>query len=645
MKILLVDDEAQVLVAWKEILELAGGCEVRTAATAGEAIKTAREWGGADVLVTDVVMQPMDGFALRDILSAEFPAMRVVFVSGYDLSDHAGRLAGAAALTKPVDAGQLSRAIGIVPAGAPAVGSEVGAYYLQEFTATTENGADYLAWQQSMSRHVILHVLDAAKAKDPQAVENFLAGARAKAAVTHPYLLAVHEAGEGDGFYFYSSDLVPGYTVDAYAAAGHHLDDRVVLTALRTAAEVSEYFKKEKLARRPMAPSDLLLDASLRPRLVNVAAAGDGADIDEAGEVKAMLETLGQVSRPDGAAARALADLLEKGASSWAMVLASASAVKPVAAPKDAVKLTARADKAKELIKQSREQQKKRLLITAVMSLILLIVGSWALYSNLRGGTRSITSKMVRIPAGEFIYQDGEKVNLPDFWIDEHEVTIADYKEFLDFLEANPGEAEKLAHPDMPKGKSHVPLDWADNNQLTPPMPGYYTRAVRWKKWKEAALDVDSPVFNVDWYDAYAYAKWKGRRLPTEQEWEKAARGTDGRRYPWGNEEEAKRANTGADFNPNPKEGGDIDGYKRWSPVDKPSGDVSSAGVHGMAGNVSEWTDTWATSEDGMGGKVPVVRGGNWNNPEHHLTRRRAILDPMQVLDSLGFRTASDKAP
>jgi formylglycine-generating enzyme required for sulfatase activity/CheY-like chemotaxis protein len=644
MKILLVDDEAQVLAAWKELLESMDGCEVRTATTAGDAIKAAREWGGPDVLVSDVVMQPMDGFALRDRLVAEFPAMRVVFVSGYDLSDYAERLGGASTLTKPVESGAFSRAIGLVPAGAPAVGAVVGGYYLQEFTAATDSGADYLAWQQGMSRHVVLHVLGAAQAKDPQAVEKFLAAARAKAAVTHPYLLAVHEAGEADGFCFYSSDLVPGYTVDVYAAAGHHLDDRVVLTALRTAAEVSEYFQKENLSRRSIAPSDLLLDASLRPRLVNVASAGGGITVDEAAEVKSMLETLAKVAAPDGVAARALAGLSASGASNWGMVLAAASAVKPVAAPKDAVKLTARSDKAKEMVKQSRERQKKRLMITVALSLLLLIVGSLALYQAFRGGTRSITSKMIRIPAGEFIYQDGEKVTLPEFWIDEHEVTIADYKEFLDFLEANPGEASKFAHPDMPEGKSHLPLDWADNNQLTPPMPGYYTRAVRWKKWKEAALDVDSPVFNIDWFDAYAYAKWKGRRLPTEQEWEKAARGVDGRLYPWGNDQDNKRANTGSDFDPNPKKGGDIDGFKRWSPVNLPVGDVSPTGVRGMAGNVSEWTATWSTSEDGMG-EVPVVRGGNWSNPEHHLTRRRTILDASQVQDALGFRTVSDKAP
>jgi YesN/AraC family two-component response regulator len=95
MKVLLVDDEAQVLEAWRALLEAEAEVEVRTAATGGDALKAAREWGGPDVLVTDVVMEPMDGFRLRETLAAEFPSMRTVFVSGYDLSAHAARTVGA----------------------------------------------------------------------------------------------------------------------------------------------------------------------------------------------------------------------------------------------------------------------------------------------------------------------------------------------------------------------------------------------------------------------------------------------------------------------------------------------------------------------------------------------------------------------
>jgi formylglycine-generating enzyme required for sulfatase activity len=60
---------------------------------------------------------------------------------------------------------------------------------------------------------------------------------------------------------------------------------------------------------------------------------------------------------------------------------------------------------------------------------------------------------------------------------------------------------------------------------------------------------------------------------------------------------------------------------------------------------VSEWTATFAAHQEGMGGEVPVIRGGNWGNPEHHVTRRLAILDPLQLQDTLGFRTVSDTPP
>jgi len=643
MKILLVDDETSVLAAWSELLESSGLGEIRTASTGGDALKAAREWGGPDVLITDVVMEPMDGLRLREMLAAEFPRMRTVFVSSYDLSGYADRTAGATVLTKPIDVGQLAAAIG-APAGL-APGGTLGPYYLQEVAASGGGTTDYLAWQASMSRHVVLHVLEAGPASEPGAVEQFLADARAKAAVSHPYLLAVHEAGEADGHYFYSSDYVPGHSLAAYAAAGPALDDRVLLGALRTAAEASAYFKQHGVARRGLHPADVLLDASMRPRLENIARAGEAATIDESVEVRELAATVAQLASPGGAAAGAASALLAAEQADWDSALQAALAAQPAAAPKDAGRLSSRAEKSKELLEQSKQRQKKQLLITAALSLVLVLVGVLALFRFFAGGTRTVDTRMIEIPAGEFIYQDGEKVNLPAFWIDEYEVSIADYKEFLDHLEANPDEAKDFAHPDMPEGKSHVPLDWADNNALTPPMPGYYARAVRWKQYKGAPLNVDSPVFGVDWYDAYAYAKWKGRRLPTEQEWEKAARGTDGRRYPWGNEEDPQRVSSGHDFNPDPKKGGEIDGYKRWSPVDLPAGDRSPYGVRGMAGNVSEWTASMAPHEEGLGGEVPVVRGGNWGNPEHHLTRRRAILDPLQQQDTLGFRTVSDTPP
>ena len=640
MRILLVDDEPGVPEAWRELLATSPDWEIKIASGAEQALREARAWPeGPDVLVTDVVMDPVDGLTLRETLAAEFPRVRTVFVTGYDLSGHADRMANAVVLPKPVDAAQLAAAIGGV---APlVVGGDIGGYLAQEYLGRHGAVEQFVAWQSAMSRHVVLHVLDEENSRLSGAVGEFLADARAKAAVSHPYLLAVHEAGEAGGRYFYTSDYLPGYSLEAYRAAGHTLDDRALLAALGTAADVSAHLGKHGITRRTIGADDLIFDASMRPRLVNVAAAA-ATPPDERAEVANFAAAVAQLAAPGGVAA-SVAQTLSAGGADWAGVSAIAAAAKPAAAPKDAGKLTARSEKSKQMLEESKKRQKKRLMISAGMTLLLLLVAAFALFSAFGGGQRTIVAKLIKIPAGEFVYQNGEKVNLPDFWIDEHEVSIADYKEFLDFLAANPGEAKKFAHPDMPEGSSHVPLDWADNKEID--TWGFYRGATRGMWRKIFPISVDHPVFNVTWFDAYAYAKWKGRRLPTEQEWEKAARGTDGRKYPWGNEDDPKKANTGADLKSNPKDGGEIDGHRRWAPVDQPADDKSPYGIRGTAGNVSEWTATWAPSEDGMGGDVPVVRGGNWGNPEHIITRRRVILDPLQQQDTLGFRTVSDTPP
>lgn len=180
---------------------------------------------------------------------------------------------------------------------------------------------------------------------------------------------------------------------------------------------------------------------------------------------------------------------------------------------------------------------------------------------------------MVYVPAGEFLYgEKKEKIYLAGYWIDKTPVTNAEYKRFLD---ANP------KHPVPFVNESWAtPYNWDEKKRAYP------------------AGKENHPVVLISWHDAKAYADWAGKELPTEQEWEKAARGTDGREYPWGSEWRGGYANT------------DEAGMGGTSPVGQfsPRGD-SPYGCVDMAGNIWEWTDSPNRGGDDT---RRVVRGGSW---------------------------------
>jgi hypothetical protein len=135
----------------------------------------------------------------------------------------------------------------------------------------------------------------------------------------------------------------------------------------------------------------------------------------------------------------------------------------------------------------------------------------------------------VQIPAGEFIYQDGEIRRTGAYNIDATEVTVWQYADFLSAI----GTRTDFDHPGQPKNRLHTNPEWE----------AYSRAAFALDHFRGVAVTPIFPAVFIDWFDAYAYSKWKGRRLPTEEEWEKSARGECGLRYPWGNRFEPRAAN------------------------------------------------------------------------------------------------------
>ncbi len=227
---------------------------------------------------------------------------------------------------------------------------------------------------------------------------------------------------------------------------------------------------------------------------------------------------------------------------------------------------------------------------------------------------------MVEISAGEFILGSNkggynEKPQhvstLDTYWIDQYEVT---YQQYMKFVE--------------------------ETGHRQPGPPSRYARKL------EALRGINQPVSYVSWNDSVAYCEWKGKRLPTEREWEKAIRGSDGRTWPWGEGREGFPANF---------DGGD-DGYEVTAPVGSFSKDQSMYGVYDGAGNVMEWVEDWYVEDiynravkPGGARSQPVstyktMRGGGYTSQgvDLRITNRSFIVPDFRD-ETIGFRCARSK--
>ncbi len=260
-------------------------------------------------------------------------------------------------------------------------------------------------------------------------------------------------------------------------------------------------------------------------------------------------------------------------------------------------------------------------IIAAVSA--LLFAGATALAAD-----NSNRSEGVAIPAGTFSMgnndgPDDERpahpIRVAAFEIDRLPVTNASFAEFLNAIGTHNRAGEKLFDDDDPDARIHRQGGrWASDQ-------GYENH----------------PVVEASWAGARDYCAWRGKRLPTEAEWEKAARGTDGRKYPWGNTPpDRTRAQFAARFN-------------ETVPVDAFPGGASPYGALGMAGKAWGWVSNAYRPypynandgrEDLKAGPVRATRGGGHDSPAEEITTtqrgRYLSRNPAAGHHNIGFRCA-----
>lgn len=233
------------------------------------------------------------------------------------------------------------------------------------------------------------------------------------------------------------------------------------------------------------------------------------------------------------------------------------------------------------------------------------------------------------VPAGT-ILRDGQPVEVGAFFLDRHEVTIGEYEKFLAAIRQDPRWTRFLPPEALDEKKSPADLEPRDWGEIL-------RRARKQQAYQAQKINRDTPVFNVDFASAVTFARWRGRRLPTLEEWLHAS-GGEGRRYPWGNEARAAPANLGLERQElSQRDPGDS--YFNAAPGESFPGDRGPYGHFDLGGNLSEWA---------VGPfQNPVALGGNFTDPEPIPWERARRQDGHRGdppagtrLEVIGFRTA-----
>ncbi len=480
----------------------------------------------------------------------------------------------------------------------------LGDYRLIRVLAEHDTRTTWLAEQLSVGRSAVVVELN-----DLAHREAFLADARTKASVDHPLIGSVYEAVSQDDACYVALERLPGNTLAERLGVSEQLAPAEVVHLLRRVAEAMIYFESRDLATEPLTPDSIHLDAHGVVRLKNLIREGRPDPVARQEEMKSFGAALPALVADGKAGSTRLITVLSwmRGEGldhplSWDQVLqyaeqieAQLSEPRPAGGP------------------ATRELPSRRLPLAGILAGVG--VSALAIAAALVFLPRDPAPPpppppelppLVAIPAGEHPTPDGARTTLAAFSIGGGEVTIGEYKQFLDTLELlEPSRRGVFDAEGQPESKTgHEPDGWQE----------MLAAAEAGGTWEGRKVDLFCPVVNVDWWDARAYCRWRKGRLPSQEEWFAALR-TEVQRP-----EFLKPA--------------------AWGPVSAiPMGDRTPNGLRGMAGSVSEWTLTPAVNPaNPLGAKRHVIIGASFLKPSNGALAREWTDDLLQRRPDLGFR-------
>ena len=597
-----------------------------------DGIASLDHYADLDLCVSELYFENGDGLAFLAAIRSRFRRTRVIFVSGYNLQNFQDYIQGLTVFRTPLDESVFMSTC--QDTLVTLEGHEFPPFRLGKKQPPDRWGDCYAAYDTGVKRDIFITILHSWAT--PEDAAHFRASATMMARAGHPNVQAVYQAGVYQGRDFFCREKWDYPNLSEMAASGMAIDPRLAVQIIHIVGGVLLYWDANNFPHSTIKATDVTLSPQGVIKVANCVDPSQTATPPGMTDLTALAHAVQALLPRDEAAPPAVTALFGRllaGPVPLAQTVGEGQAIDNNLAPEREIAVSEEHVVAKELIQVERRKQRFMQYVMGAAFALVVVVVAGVFYMRLDPPSH-VTGEMVPVAAGPFMYQGGNATLDYPYSMDKYEVTFGQYLKFLRAVQAKNGDDSEWRNPAQQGQKNHEPKDW-----------DVIFKCIKYHQpYNQVILTLDDPVFNVDWYDAEAFAKWAGKRLPTDKEWEKAARGPNGYLYPWGNTFQAY----GNNLVPAPgQSSADLPAHA-YLVVDEMPQDVSFYGVCGMAGNVSEWTDDIVDSSTLGSVKVAVIRGASFKTTlmDHLvLTYRNTTYVPGTRQYWLGFRCAANQPP